>query len=123
MFSASLREGSLNTRLAELAAATIEGDGGTVERASMAQFDGASWSDQCQRAPKPRKGRRIRVCGEHSVAQGEGNLDSFRTAVLVARLELDLVDAAGQGNAKRHRVASCTLVSDEQRSDLARHDT
>ena len=39
VFSASLREASLNTRLAELAATTIEADGGTVERASMAQFD------------------------------------------------------------------------------------
>lgn len=48
VFSASLREGSLNTRLAELAATTIEGDGGTVDRASMAQFDCPTYSQDTQ---------------------------------------------------------------------------
>jgi len=38
VFAASLRSGSLNGRLAELAARTIEENGGTVELASMTQF-------------------------------------------------------------------------------------
>jgi chromate reductase len=48
VFSASLRESSLNTRLAELAATTIEGNGGMVERASMAQFDCPTYSQDTQ---------------------------------------------------------------------------
>jgi hypothetical protein len=39
VFSASLREGSLNTRLARLAARVIEADGGEVDLATMAEFD------------------------------------------------------------------------------------
>jgi len=39
VFSASLRAGSLNTRLAELAAVTVEANGGEVDRGSMREFD------------------------------------------------------------------------------------
>jgi chromate reductase, NAD(P)H dehydrogenase (quinone) len=43
VFSGSLRSGSLNSRLAELAAATIEVNGGEVDRASMREFDAPSY--------------------------------------------------------------------------------
>ena len=49
VFSASLREGSLNTQLAELAAAVIETNGGTVDLALMADFDCPSYSADVQR--------------------------------------------------------------------------
>ena len=49
MFSASLREGSLNTQLAGLAAGVIETNGGTVDLASMADFDCPSYSGDVQR--------------------------------------------------------------------------
>lgn len=43
VFSASMRTGSLNTRLAELAATTVEANGGTVDLASMTDFDAPSF--------------------------------------------------------------------------------
>jgi NAD(P)H-dependent FMN reductase len=43
LFSASLRADSLNSRLAELAAHTIEANGGQVDQASMADFDTPSF--------------------------------------------------------------------------------
>lgn len=43
VFSASLRAGSLNTRLAGLAADAIERHAATVDRASMRDFDGPSY--------------------------------------------------------------------------------
>lgn len=48
VFSASLRAGSLNTRLAELAHAAIEQHDGTVERAAMSDFDCPSYSQDAQ---------------------------------------------------------------------------
>ncbi|WP_187264777.1 NADPH-dependent FMN reductase [Pontibacter beigongshangensis] len=39
VFSASLRSGSLNTRLAQLAVKVLENQGGTVDFANMADFD------------------------------------------------------------------------------------
>jgi NAD(P)H-dependent FMN reductase len=48
VFAASLRAGSLNGRLAELAARTIERQGGKVDRASMAEFDGPSYDQDLQ---------------------------------------------------------------------------
>jgi len=48
VFSASLRAGSLNTRLAELAAVTIEANGGDVDRASMREFDAPSYDADVQ---------------------------------------------------------------------------
>src|SRR5712691_8203208 len=49
VFSASLRDGSLNTRLATLAAATIEANGGGVDFASMHEFDARSYDEDVQR--------------------------------------------------------------------------
>ena len=48
VFSASLRSGSLNTRLAELAAVTIEANGAEVDRASMRDFDCPSYDQDLQ---------------------------------------------------------------------------
>jgi chromate reductase, NAD(P)H dehydrogenase (quinone) len=43
LFSASLRKGSLNDRLASLAASVVEEKGGTVDRARMEEFDCPSY--------------------------------------------------------------------------------
>jgi chromate reductase, NAD(P)H dehydrogenase (quinone) len=48
VFSASLREGSLNTRLADLAAACLEAHGGDVDRAAMDEFDCPSYNKDVQ---------------------------------------------------------------------------
>jgi chromate reductase len=48
VFSASLRSGSLNTRLAQLAAVTIEANGGDVDLASMRDFDAPSYDGDVQ---------------------------------------------------------------------------
>jgi NAD(P)H-dependent FMN reductase len=50
VFSASLRARSLNTTLAELAAATIEASGSRVDRASMRDFDAPSFDADLERA-------------------------------------------------------------------------
>lgn len=47
-FSASLRSGSLNTRLCELAAVTIERNGGDVDRGWMREFDTPSYDGDVQ---------------------------------------------------------------------------
>ena len=49
VFSASLRADSLNTRLARLAAVTIEANGGDVDLASMQEFDSPSYDADVQR--------------------------------------------------------------------------
>lgn len=48
VFSASLRAGSLNTRLAALAARVIEAHGGTVDLARMDAFDCPSYNEDVQ---------------------------------------------------------------------------
>jgi NAD(P)H-dependent FMN reductase len=48
VFSASLRAESLNSRLARLAARTIEQHGGTVDLASMEDFDASSYDQDTQ---------------------------------------------------------------------------
>jgi NAD(P)H-dependent FMN reductase len=48
VFSASLREDSLNTRLARLARAVIEGRGATVDFAGMRDFDGPSYDQDLE---------------------------------------------------------------------------
>jgi NAD(P)H-dependent FMN reductase len=48
VFSASLRRGSLNTRLAELAAATVEANGGAVDLAAMSDFDVPSYDEDAK---------------------------------------------------------------------------
>ena len=49
VFSASLRADSLNTRLARLAAVTIEANGGEVDLAAMREFDSPSYDADVQR--------------------------------------------------------------------------
>jgi chromate reductase, NAD(P)H dehydrogenase (quinone) len=48
VFSASLRSDSLNSRLARLAATTVDGNGGEVDLASMAEFDAPSYDGDVQ---------------------------------------------------------------------------
>jgi NAD(P)H-dependent FMN reductase len=48
VFSASMRTGSLNTRLAELTAAAIERNGGRVDRGTMREFDAPSFDQAVQ---------------------------------------------------------------------------
>jgi chromate reductase, NAD(P)H dehydrogenase (quinone) len=49
VFSASLRKDSLNTRLARLAADTIESQSGIVDRATMHEFDSPSYDADAER--------------------------------------------------------------------------
>jgi chromate reductase, NAD(P)H dehydrogenase (quinone) len=48
VFSASLRSESLNSRLARLAAVTVEANGGDVDLASMEEFDSPSYDGDIQ---------------------------------------------------------------------------
>jgi chromate reductase, NAD(P)H dehydrogenase (quinone) len=48
VFSASMRGDSLNSRLARLAAATVEAHGGDVDLASMVEFDAPSYDGDVQ---------------------------------------------------------------------------
>ena len=48
VLSGSLRSESLNTRLARLAASTIERNGGSVDLATLAEFDAPSYSQDAQ---------------------------------------------------------------------------
>ena len=48
VFSASLRAGSLNTQLADLATEAIEANGGEVDRATMDEFDCPSYNADVQ---------------------------------------------------------------------------
>jgi cysteine synthase len=50
VFGASLREGSVNERLASLAAAVVEQKGGTVDRATMAEFACPSYDGDVEAA-------------------------------------------------------------------------
>jgi chromate reductase len=50
VFAASLRTGSLNARLADLAAVAIAGEGGEVDSASMHDFDAPSYDADVQSA-------------------------------------------------------------------------
>ena len=63
VFSASLRAGSLNSRLARLAAATIEANGGIVDSTSMPDFDTPSYDADVQdRDGFPPGADRFREC-------------------------------------------------------------
>lgn len=59
VFSASLRSGSFNTKLAALAARAINANGGQVDLATMAEFDAPSFNQDTQRTdglpPGPRE--------------------------------------------------------------------
>jgi NAD(P)H-dependent FMN reductase len=63
VFCGSLRSGSLNGRLAKLAAETIERKGGTVELASMSDFDSPSYDQDAQDSNGfPAGADRLREC-------------------------------------------------------------
>lgn len=78
VFSASLRADSLNARLAALAATTIESNGGTVDLASMAAFDGPSYDADAERTKGLPEGpqefrRRLELADAFVVASPEYN--------------------------------------------------
>jgi chromate reductase len=78
VFSASLRADSLNTRLARLAARTIEAHDGIVDMAAMADFDGPSYDQDDQdgtgfpRGPAELRGR-LEACDGFVIASPEYN--------------------------------------------------
>ena len=78
VFSASLRKASLNSRLAGLAAATIEANGGDVDLASMGDFDAPSYDGDAERAEGLPPGaeefrRRLELADAFVVASPEYN--------------------------------------------------
>jgi NAD(P)H-dependent FMN reductase len=78
VFSASLREASLNSRLAQLAGATIEANEGEVDLASMRDFDSPSYDNDVQDregfpAGAEEFGRRLETCDGFVVASPEYN--------------------------------------------------
>ena len=78
VFSASLREGSLNTRLADLAVTTIEANGGDVDRAWMRDFDCPSYDLDRQEADGFPPGaeefhRRLEACDGFVISAPEYN--------------------------------------------------
>lgn len=60
LFSASLRAGSLNTRLANLARTVFEANGGAVDVASMSEFDCPSYNQDEQAKAFPRGAEELR---------------------------------------------------------------
>lgn len=78
VFSASLRADSLNTKLAQLAATTIEANGGDVDLASMRDFDSPSYDADVQRDEGFPSGaemfhRRLQSCDAFVVSSPEYN--------------------------------------------------
>jgi chromate reductase len=78
VFAASLRSGSVNRRLAELAAVTIAANGGEVDRAAMRDFDAPSYDADLQDGDGFPPGaeefrRRVEACDGFVVAAPEYN--------------------------------------------------
>ena len=78
VFAASLRSASLNSRLAGLAATTIEVQGGDVDLASMADFDAPSYDSDAEAADGLPEGadefrRRLELADAFVVASPEYN--------------------------------------------------
>ena len=78
VFSTSLRAGSLNTRLARLAARVIEAHAGIVDPASMTDFDAPSYDQDVQDGagfpPGPTElRRRLEACDAFVIAAPEYN--------------------------------------------------
>jgi chromate reductase len=78
VFAASLRSGSVNRRLAELAAVTIADNGGEVDRAAMRDFDAPSYDADLQDGDGFPPGaeefrRRVEACDGFVVAAPEYN--------------------------------------------------
>src|SRR5206468_4303887 len=71
VFSASLRAGSLNTKLAKLAAAAIERHEGKADLAAMSAFDAPSYSQDVQATGG---GRSTRCHGAAQPARGQRRL-------------------------------------------------
>ena len=99
LFSASLRIGSLNTRLAELARGAIEKHSGTVDPAAMSDFDCPSYS---QRVPLEHLGVRVypdmfSLAQAHQAFDAQGQIANQQ---LAGRLDqtiagfMDLAEAA-----------------------------
>src|SRR5258708_16809864 len=60
LFSASLRAGSLNTRLASVARTVIAANGGTVDDGSMSEFDCPSYHHDEEAKPFPPRAEELR---------------------------------------------------------------
>jgi NAD(P)H-dependent FMN reductase len=78
VFSASLRRESLNTRLADLAAACLEAHGGIVDRAPMSDFDCPSYDFDAQSSEGFPAGaqeldRRLQACDAFVICAPEYN--------------------------------------------------
>ena len=78
IFGASLRQGSLNNRLAELTAGAVERHGATVDRATMAEFDCPSYDGDLESEgviPEPAKElcRRLKAADALMIASPEYN--------------------------------------------------
>jgi len=78
VFGASLKEASLNCRLADLAADTIEANGGEVDRARMREFDAPSYDGDAQDrdgfpAGADELRRRLEACDGFVIAAPEYN--------------------------------------------------
>jgi chromate reductase, NAD(P)H dehydrogenase (quinone) len=78
VFSASLRDASLNTRLADLAAVTLQANGGTVDRAWMREFDCPSYDLDVQLGKGLPAGaeefcKRLKACDAFVVSSPEYN--------------------------------------------------
>jgi NAD(P)H-dependent FMN reductase len=78
VFSASLRTDSLNTRLADLAAACVEANGGIVDRGFMREFDCPSYDFDVQSregfpAGAKELHRRLEACDAFVIAAPEYN--------------------------------------------------
>ena len=78
VFGASLRRGSLNDRLADLAANVVEQQGATVDRATMAEFECPSYDFDVEQATGlPERavefGRRIKAADAFVIASPEYN--------------------------------------------------
>ena len=78
VFGASLRTGSLNARLADLAAETIKANGGSVDRAAMADFDTPSFNGDVLEESGPPSGahelnRRLVGCDAFVISSPEYN--------------------------------------------------
>ena len=78
VFTASLRRDSLNTKLADLAAAAVEANGGEVDVAAMRDFDAPSYDQDVQRDEGFPAGagefrRRLEACHGFVVSSPEYN--------------------------------------------------
>lgn len=107
VFSASLRAGSLNTRLARLVVRLIEDHGGAVYSAAMADFDCPSYSQDAQSKNGIAPGaveleRRLEANDAFVIASPEYN--SSMPGLL--KNAIDWASLAPVGDAHRHRAKS-----------------